>query len=367
MAKKKKKKRREAAPPPPFDREKESGKLARLTAVVIALIVIATAILFFGWYPAKLGPGPGQAHRFRLSGKESVSEITNLLMENNLVSDPRLFGIYFRTRGGWVAPGDHMIPDNVPAGEVIARLQRRGETTKITFPEGWTHFDMARRLEKQSVCDVRRFNDAVTNRALLDSLHLDGDSAEGFLFPATYDLPMDSDAEDVVRTLVKTFETRWAHVADQHQRELAQIENGMAWSRRQIVTLASMIEKEAANDEERPLVSSVFFNRLKDPTFEPKLLQSDPTAAYGCLVSDAPTCLGFQKITHDVLQDAKNPYNTYKHPGLPPGPIANPGGKSLEAAVAPATTKYLYFVAKNGRTTFSETLEEHDRAIKNVP
>jgi UPF0755 protein len=139
----------------------------------------------------------------------------------------------------------------------------------------------------------------------------------------------------------------------------------MGWNRRQIVTLASMVEKEAAKDEERPIIASVFLNRLTDPTFTPKLLQCDPTAAYGCLVSDAPTCMTFTKITHDVLQDAKNPYNTYKHEGLPPGPIANPGSKSMEAVLRPATTKYLYFVAKGGGLhTFSETYAEHQKATK---
>lgn len=358
MGAKKKKRRTPAAAPA------EQGKLGRLTAVVIALVVIGTAILFFGWYPSKMGSGGGTMVRFRLQGSETPAQIIEILSSNGIIQDKGLFNVYYRTRGGWAARGDHMIPDNISVGEVIARLQRRGSTTKVVFPEGWTHFDMARRLEKQGVCDVRKFNDAASNKKLLDEIGIHGDTAEGFLFPATYDLPMDSDPEEVVRTLVKTFETRWSHLADLHGREIADIENGLGWNRRQIVTLASIVEKEAANDDERPLVASVFYNRLRDPAFEPKLLQSDPTAAYGCLVSDAPTCLGFTKITHDVLEDEKNPYNTYKHPGLPPGPIANPGGKSLEAAMAPASTKYLFFVAKNGKTHFSETYAEHEKHIK---
>jgi len=177
---------------------------------------------------------------------------------------------------------------------------------------------------------------------------------------------MDSDPEEIVRMMVGAFETRWTHLATEHPRGVRDLQEGMGWTRGQILTLASMVEREAAKDEERPVVASVFFNRLKDPTFTPKLLQCDPTAAYGCLVSDAPSCVGFSgKVTHELLADAKNPYNTYKHEGLPPGPIANPGSKSIEAVLDPATTKYFYFVAKGGgEHTFSETYAEHEKAVK---
>jgi UPF0755 protein len=362
MAKKKRPRERrkrepEASPP---------SKLARLSAIIVALCVLATAIVFFGWYPSSKGPPGGPPIRFHLSGNESTREIVDLLVSGGAVHDPGLFSVYFRTKGGWAARGDHLMPPDLEPREVVARLQRHGQTTKIVFPEGWTHFEMARRLEKQSVCDINRFNDAVVNKALLEELHLDGESAEGFLFPATYDLPMDSDPEDVVRTMVRAFETRWTRLATEHARGLRDLRDGMGWTRRQIVTLASMVEKEAAKDEERPIVASVFLNRLKDPSFTPKLLQCDPTAAYGCLVSDAPSCMSFSgKVTHELLADAMNPYNTYKHEGLPPGPIANPGTKSIEAALEPAATKYLYFVAKGGgEHTFSETYADHEKAVK---
>jgi UPF0755 protein len=111
----------------------------------------------------------------------------------------------------------------------------------------------------------------------------------------------------------------------------------------------------------------VFLNRLRDPSFTPKLLQCDPTAGYGCLQmpADIPSCANYTgKITHDLVVDASNPYNTYKHEGLPPGPISNPGMKSLEAVMSPASTHWFYFVAKGeGRHTFSETYAAHTTAI----
>jgi len=343
-----------------------AGKLLR-SLLVLTLVVAGFGVfaLFF-WYPDVPGPGVGIPIRIQFEGKEDSSQVVERLRENGLVRDPRLFSVYFAAKGGRVAPGPHLLPDDLSPRELVLRLARNGSKVKVTIPEGWTRFDIARRLEKLGVCDNRKFLDATTDKALLAELGLDGESAEGFLFPATYDLPADDDPADVVRKMVREFGKRWSTLDEQHPKGARDLADGMGWSRRQMVTLASMIEKEAVVDDERAVIASVFLNRLRDPAFTPKLLQCDPTAAYGCIVSDAPSCFKFEgKITHDMVADAKNPYNTYKHEGLPPGPIANPGAKSLEAVLAPASTHYLYFVAKGGgRHTFSETYAAHAAAIK---
>jgi peptidoglycan lytic transglycosylase G len=138
---------------------------------------------------------------------------------------------------------------------------------------------------------------------------------------------------------------------------------------RDVVTLASMVEKEAVADDERAVIASVFLNRLRDPAFHPKHLECDPTASYGCLIAPdlVPTCADFAgKATAPIEHDPANLYSTYTHEGLPPGPIANPGARSLEAAMAPASTHYFFFVARGeGRHAFSETYEAHLSAIKN--
>jgi UPF0755 protein len=239
---------------------------------------------------------------------------------------------------------------------------------RVTVPEGWTRFDIARRLQQLHVCPQHSFLEASADPALLRDLRLDGlPSAEGFLFPATYDLAMDSDPRDIVRRMKGEFDRRWAQVEGKHGSSLIDLGQTLGWGMRQVVTLASMVEKESVVDDERALIASVFVNRMRDPGFTPKLLQCDPTAGYGCLAmpGQIPSCAAYTgKITHDIVADATNPYNTYKHEGLPPGPIANPGLKSLEAAMSPAQTRWLYFVARgDGRSTFSETYGAHTSAV----
>jgi UPF0755 protein len=137
-----------------------------------------------------------------------------------------------------------------------------------------------------------------------------------------------------------------------------------------VVVLASIIEKEAARSDEKPLIASVFLNRLLDPTFRPlRMLQSDPTASYGCLVQEpAPETCSAGRPTPAMLRDATNLYNTYRHPGLPPGPISSPGEAAIRAVLSPAKTDYLYFVAQGGgRHRFSRTFSEHRGAIEQSP
>jgi len=239
---------------------------------------------------------------------------------------------------------------------------------RVTFPEGWTRFDMARRLQDKEVCPLRDFLEATTDAALLQELGIQADSAEGFLFPATYDLPFDSDAADIVRRMKHEFDRRWDVLSRGHQGSLNDVMTSASLGVRDVLILASMVEKEAAVDDERPLVASVFLNRLRDPAFTPKRLECDPTAVYGCIVAPerATSCANFTgKATAPIEHDPDNPYSTYTHEGLPPGPIANPGARALEATMNPASTHYLYFVAKgDGHSTFSETLEAHTSAVK---
>jgi UPF0755 protein len=241
---------------------------------------------------------------------------------------------------------------------------------KVVIPEGWNRFDIAKRLHSLHVTTQQGFVDATQDPALLRELALDTATAEGFLFPATYELPKDSDPKDVARRLKGEFDKRFSALDENHRLGRASLESQLGWTRNEIVTLASMVEKEAAVDEERPIIASVFLNRLRDPGFKPKVLQCDPTAGYGCLVlkDKVPACAGYAgKITRAVNHDPLNTYSTYVREGLPPGPIANPGIKSLTAVLAPASTKYLYFVAReNRRHAFSETLEEHNIAVKDL-
>ena len=289
-----------------------------------------------------------------------------------VVASPRVFSLWLRLSGGssGVAPGKHLLTDDASPRELMARLERRASATtaRVTFPEGWNRFEMARRLQDRHVVALRDFLDATSDPVLLGELGIEGDSAEGFLFPATYDLPLDSDARDVVRRLKREFDRRWDILSRTRGSSLNDVMTSARMSVRDVVTLGSMIEKEAVADDERPIIASVFLNRLRDPAFKPKHLECDPTAAYGCIVAPekAPSCADFSgKATATIEHDPNNLYSTYTHEGLPPGPIANPGSRSLEAAMAPATTHYFFFVARGeGRHAFSETYEAHLSALR---
>jgi UPF0755 protein len=342
------------------------GVGALLAALLTALLVA---------YPETHGPGEGRDVELVIVGDESSDALAERLHAAGLVESPRLFALYLRFTGGArrVVPGAHLLTDDLSPATLVARLDRTtgAGRARVTIPEGFTRFDIAKRLQALHVCPLRTWLDATTDEALLKELHIDGPSAEGFLFPATYELAPDSAADDVVRRLKAEFDKRYAQLETQHQVGLLDLSSSLGWGPREIVTLASMVEKEAAVDDERPIIAGVFLNRLRDPSFSPKLLQSDPTAGYGCLVSPSlsPSCATYTgKITHDIVADASNAYNTYKHDGLPPGPISNPGAKSLEAVMSPALTHYFYFVARGeGRHTFSETYAAHAAAVRGPP
>ena len=341
-------------------------------AALVGAAAMATSLGIFVLYPSSRGPGDGQAIEIVVVRDSTPRALAETLAAAGVISSPRLFALWLRVSGGTsgVAAGRHLLTDDATPRELMARLERRASATtaRVTFPEGWNRFDMARRLQDKHVVPLRDFLDATSDPELLAELGIDGDSAEGFLFPATYDLPLDSDARDVVRRLKREFDRRWDILSRTRGSSLNDVMTSARLSVRDVVTLGSMIEKEAAVDDERPIIASVFLNRLRDPAFRTKRLECDPTAVYGCIVAPekASTCADFAgKATAPIEHDPGNPYSTYTHEGLPPGPIANPGARSLEAAMAPATTHFFFFVARGeGRHAFSETYEAHLGAIR---
>lgn len=334
---------------------------------VLAVFLVGMLLV----YPHLAGPGDGKVVELELTSG-SPTALADELAAAGVVSSPRLYALYLRlTRvDTTIIHGSHLLTNDVSPAELTARLERKGGAPRVkaTFPEGYTRFDMARRLASLRVCTEKAFLRATEDTQLLRQFGIEGDSADGYLFPATYELPQDADPRDVVIRLITEFEKRFRDLAQQHQMAKLELEQSLGWQRQDIVTLASMIEKEAAVDDERPIIASVFLNRLRDPSFKRKVLQSDPTSAYGCLVmkDQIKACAGFTgKITHELNMDPNNVYSTYIREKLPPGPICNPGAKSLEAVLAPASTKYLYFVARGeGRHAFSETYEAHNNAVK---
>jgi len=220
----------------------------------------------------------------------------------------------------------------------------------VTVPEGWNMFDIGDELERQGVCTRADFLTAAHDTTMIEDIAPGANSLEGFLFPSTYEFSRRATCAQVVKRMVQNFRAVWETLPP-----AVAPPQGPALDALQQVTLASLVERETPQADERPLVAGVFYNRLRigNP------LQCDPTVQYAMELAGHP-----EKNVHSVDLKLNSPYNTYEHKGLPPGPIANPGEASLRAALAPTATDYLYFVANDtGGHAFSRTLAEHNRNV----
>jgi UPF0755 protein len=253
----------------------------------------------------------------------------------------RLRGESHRLKAGDYRFNDGMTPD------VILKKLVSGDVDylKFSLPEGYSIYQAAELLEQKGYFTRTGFLETCRDPELLTGLGLKAASAEGYLYPATYNLSRGGSEKQLISQMVEQFEKKYAELS-------AKGGDTAGLSRHEVVTLASLIEKEAVSSEEKPLISSVFHNRLRVGM----PLQSDPTAVYGVRAFAG-------KVTRADIE-RRSPYNTYLVKGLPPGPIGNPGADALEAALHPAATQYLYFVARqDGTHQFSRTLEEHNRAV----
>jgi UPF0755 protein len=339
-----------------------------VAAAVVASAALALLVAFSLW-ARSAGPGQGKVLVVVVEPDASASSLAARLHETRAVGSPRLFALYLELFGD-SEPGEHVVRDDLSPRELAQRLGRSAgrPRVRVTVPEGWNHVQIGRRLEELEVTTLAAFRRATSDPKLYGELGLPGPSAEGYLFPATYELFVDSDPANVVRTLVAEAKKRFGRLEAENPNAFERLSREHGFRLHEIVTLASIVERETGDASELPLVAGVFMNRLSDPTFRPlKTLQSDPTAAYGCLVEPtrAISCAVTNgAVTPTMLRDSANRYNTYRHPGLPPGPIANPGERALKAVLSPARTNYLYFVARSGgKHTFSQTFEEHRNAI----
>jgi UPF0755 protein len=268
-----------------------------------------------------------------------------------------------------VETGDHFIADGLSVRQLLGHLTRSSlrPRLRVTLPEGFTLFQIAERFETKGIASASAFESAARSPSLMNELGIPAGSAEGYLFPDTYELYLDSSGSGLVRRLAEEGKKRFNALLAEESAAATALEQNYRFTLHQIVTLGSLIEKEAHDPAEQPTIASVFFNRLRDDTFVPrKMLQSDPTAAYGCLLEPSKgSCKDFHgRVTPEMLRDAENPYNTYRHPGLPPGPVSNPGLSAVRAVLRPAETSFYFFVADgHGGHVFSRTLKDHQAAI----
>jgi len=217
---------------------------------------------------------------------------------------------------------------------------------RVTVPEGYNLFQVSQVIEKSGLATFDHFYQAATDPELAHEMGIPADTFEGYLFPDTYLFSKETTPRKIITAMVNRFQEMFTENWNEQAKRLG-------LTIHEIVTLASIIEKETGVPDERKMISSVFHNRLR----KKMRLESDPTVIYAI-----PDFNG--NLTRKHLQTV-TPYNTYKIRGLPPGPIANPGDKALEAALYPAEAPYLFFVAKRDRTHhFSTTISEHNKAVR---
>jgi len=320
---------------------------------LLAFLVVLSAVGGIEGMQFLLSPVSSEPQRRLLTVPPgaSLSQIAHQLKQAGLVrNEPAFLWLAWRQgRAGSLRAGHYELSPHLSPQEILNKLAA-GEVArrKVTFPEGLTLRQMAERVETAGLGRAARYRTLAEKQAARFGLSFipTGQSLEGYLFPDTYQLPLGSSEEDLIEMQLRQFRKVFDPLARQYPTAL---------SVHEVVTLASLIEREAKQEAERRLIAGVLTNRLKKGW----PLECDATVQYARGEHKA------RLLYRDL--DIASPYNTYRHKGLPPGPIANPGRASLEAALNPAETDYLYYVARpEGTHVFSRTYAEHQRAKREI-
>jgi UPF0755 protein len=328
--------------------------LPLLLASVLVLLLGAYWALYFTGNNTEYAKG----HRYLVTIKPGMTtaDIADLLHKKHLVKTPEAFRMEARLRGlaGKLEAGQYEIEGGMSNREIVDILSK-GQTyvVKFTVPEGFSIAKTAKKLEAEGLGSAAKFQEAARNYTPYPYMETNNPDvvykAEGFVFPSTYSLQPGMSEKDILAVMVRTFneEMNKADVPEEVKKQHRNL--------RDVVTLASMVELEAVFPEEQPRIAQVFLSRLQ--VYMP--IQSDTTIQY---------ILGTQK-QEVTIADTKiqNPYNTYLHDGLPPGPIGSPSLRAIQAVLHPENSDYLYFVAeKDGHHRFTKTYQEHLQAIEEI-
>lgn len=315
---------------------------AGILSLVLAILVMGF-VLFLNRPAEKEGKDQVIIVREGMNLKEVAGE----LYSNNIISSKTPFMLWARIMGysRKIKSGEYLLSPRITPLKVMEILTRGVIITHaITVPEGFTRKQIAQLLSDKDLVDKKQFLELTDNPDLRKKYGVTGPSLEGYLYPDTYRFGRGLSAGSIIESMV----SRFFSVVEPFKESIAK--SGMTLP--EVVTLASIVEKETGKDEERPIIASVFLNRLK----KRMRLESDPTVIYG--INDFNGNLTRKDLT------TKTPYNTYVIRGLPPGPIACPGFEAIKAVLFPADTRYLFFVSKNdGSHHFSKTLQEHNNAV----
>jgi UPF0755 protein len=329
--------------------------LSKSKAFVVALGFFFLCLFFVYWFLFSPPSGPLMTKSIMIKKGSSLKKVSVMLKQEGIIRDSNLF-IRMATLLGKkkeIKAGEYEFHTRMHPWEVLNTLAKgQVKPRLVTIVEGSTLSQIAQLLDDSEIVEKKAFLEKTSSPAFIISLGLPysatsnpAPSLEGYLFPNTYHFLREMNSEEIIQMMVqqfkKVFNHDWIRRASQ-----------LGLSLREVVTLASIIEKEASQPEEKPFISAVFHNRLRKKI----PLQSDPTVIYGIKNFNG-------NLTRADLQ-RPSPYNTYVNNGLPPTPICNPGKDSLLAALHPAPVSYLYFVSKNdGSHYFSSTMEEHNQAV----
>ena len=326
----------------------------RKLAIIFIYVAIPIAAAFASfkaaeqYFLAPLDPTVSTPSIFVVAPDKNFREVAADLEVNNYIKHRYAIRLLakLQKKDTLVMAGEYEFSPAMSPQQILdAMVEGRMTLRKITLKEGVTVREIGPILEEAGVTQQALFEQALNDPKLREDLKVPGETFEGYLFPETYRIQRNTPPRKVIQTLRAQLDSKWSE-----QWNLRLLELQM--TKHQILTLASIIEKESGNAEEQPIVASVFHNRLK----KGMRLQSDPTVIYGI-----PNFNG--NITKADLQ-TPTPYNTYVIAGLPPGPIANPGLSAIKAALYPAETNYFYFVGDGkGKHIFSENLDRHNQAV----
>lgn len=326
---------------------------AALAAVAVPLVCFL--LLLHVWGNNKDFAAQG-SHLIIVKEGMTTAEIAVFLHEKKLVKDPAAFRLEARFKGlaTKLQAGPYQINGGLSNSQIVdVMVKGRVKLLHFTVPEGYTVVKTAQKIEAEGLGSAENFIAAAKNYAPYTYMQTDDTNvlfkAEGFIYPATYEIPVGLSEEKILEILVRQFDT------EMQENKIVQLADERGLKLRDVVNLAAMVELEAVYAEEQPKIAGVFLRRLAIGM----PIQSDTTIQY---------LLGAQKeiITYDDLK-IQSPYNTYQNPGLPPGPIGSPSLAAIKAVLAPEKTEYLYFVAeKDGHHRFTKTYQEHLQAIKDI-
>ena len=297
---------------------------------------------------AACGSSDGPTVRVTVPVGATMQSAADSLASAGVVGSPKAFRLYAKLRRGdrTIRAGTYELRKDASWSSVLASLRSgKGIVNTVTVPEGFTLAQTEAILASKLSLPIDSIRAATRDSALLQRLRVSRPDLEGYLFPDTYFFPPGTTARAAVQAMARRFEQQW-------KPEWTARLDTFAISRHEVVTLASIVEKEAKLPQERPIIASVYWNRLR----RGMLLQADPTVQYA--LPEYQTRLLYRHLA------VRSPYNTYRYTGLPPGPIAAPGEASIVATLYPADTKFLYFVAyPDGHHEFRVTAAEHEKAV----